>query len=274
MPRAAIIVAKDDKKDSLQNHVLGSIMSKKKNEVKAFIYCGIILSIIGVVMVILYLLDVFADDTLSKVCIYGGIALLFGGVLFALAACADVYDSKKKEPEERSQPESMPQPQPYPQPVPQAVPAQETECAPPVEENVHYFPSEDAYQLVNLGPKQTIEEKFNEIAKMDRAQFVIYIAKLFAIKGYQVKYTPVIDNYDIDLIVEKMDVVIAVGCILTNKVLSDGDIRCVAEGRRHYNANNVMVLTNMYYDRTALNFAKQEQMSLVDRNILAEDFMK
>ena len=142
-----------------------------------------------------------------------------------------------------------------------------------VQQPVRYVPSENVYQFVNMGERQSIEEKFNEIAKMDKTQFVIYVARLFSRKGYQVKFTPVINNHNVDLLVEKLDVTIAVGCILSQKVLTEGDIRCVVDGSRYYHANNVMALTNTYFDRTAVDYAKRERMSLVDRNILAEDFM-
>ena len=138
---------------------------------------------------------------------------------------------------------------------------------------VQYIPSMEAYEFINMGSYQSLEDKFDQISKMDRTQFVIYIARLFSRKGYQVKLTPVIDNFNIDLIVEKMGVTIAVGCILTNKVLGKEDIVPVRQGKDHYRAQNCMALTNMYFDRTALDFAREEKMSLVDRNILAEDFM-
>ncbi|MCH5160329.1 MAG: restriction endonuclease [Clostridiales bacterium] len=139
--------------------------------------------------------------------------------------------------------------------------------------NVKYIPSMEAYEFINMGSYQTLEEKFNQISQMDHTQFVIYVARLFSRKGYQVKLTPVVDNYGIDLIVEKMGVAIAVCCLLSNKVLCKEDITFVCKGKDHYYVQNCMALTNMYFDRTALDFARAEKMSLVDRNILAEDFM-
>lgn len=138
---------------------------------------------------------------------------------------------------------------------------------------VTYIPSQEAYDFIKTGEYQSLDEKFNEISKMDRTQFVIYIARLFSRKGYDVKFTPVTDNHDIDLLVEKMGVTIAVGCILSHKVLCKEDIVSVKNGRSYYGVNNSMALTNMYFDRTALDYAKSEHMSLVDRNILAQDFM-
>ena len=109
---------------------------------------------------------------------------------------------------------------------------------------------------------------------MDKTQFVIYVARLFGYKGYQVKFTPVLDNYGVDLLVEKMGVTLAVGCYLANKVLCERDIASVVEGSKYYHVGGAIAVTNMYFDRSALEFAKKEKMSLVDRNILAEDFMK
>lgn len=127
--------------------------------------------------------------------------------------------------------------------------------------------------LIHMGERQSTEEKFAEIAKMDKTQFVVYAARLFGYRGYRVKFTPVIDNYDVDLLVEKMGVTIAVGCLLSDKVLSAQDVAPVAEGRRYYHASAVMVVTNSYFDRSALDYAKQNNLSLVDRNVLSQDFM-
>lgn len=127
--------------------------------------------------------------------------------------------------------------------------------------------------LIHMGERQSTEEKFAEIAKMDKTQFVVYAARLFGYRGYRVKFTPVIDNYGVDLLVEKMGVTIAVGCVLSDKVLSAQDVAPVAEGRRYYHASAVMVVTNSYFDRSALDYAKQNNLSLVDRNVLSQDFM-
>ena len=168
--------------------------------------------------------------------------------------------------------EPLPAPKNSPEAIPDAV-AQLDNNVTYVGGNVTYIPSMQAYEFINMGRYQTLDDKFDQISKMDHTQFVIYVARLFSRKGYQVKLTPVVDNYEIDMIVEKMDVTIAVGCLLTNKVLCKEDIVGVRKGKDHYNVNNCMALTNMYFDRTALEYARGEKMSLVDRNILAEDFM-
>lgn len=204
-----------------------------------------------------------------------GIVLLFLALLCLLVGLVEKNKCKKATVEQPSEPEPVKldsgMGEPYPVAMPNMAASSYATCVP--EEKVRYIPSENVYNFIHMGDRQSVEEKFNEISKMDKTQFVIYVARLFSRKGYQVKFTPVLDNFDIDLIVEKMGVTIAVGCILTTKVLCESDIKCIKEGSVRYPVSNVMTLTNMYFDKTAVDFAKRERMSLVDRNILAEDFM-
>ncbi len=139
-------------------------------------------------------------------------------------------------------------------------------------DKINYIPSQNVFDFVTMGNHQTVEEKFAQIALMDKTQFVIYMAKLFSLRGYQVRLTTVVDNRNIDMLVEKKGVIIAVGCIKSDKVLSVADVASVKEGLKYYNAHSAMALTNTYFDRSALEFARAESMSLVDRTILMEDF--
>lgn len=234
-------------------------MSKKKGGYAGLAIISALLLIIGAAMAIIgFCTKILPEGTVTDIVKYAGIALAVFGLLFLIICIVNhLSDKKKAKPAEAAE---------------QNVQVDLESVA--QDEPVRYIPSENVYQFVNMGDHQTLEEKFNEIQKMDRTQFVIYIARLFSRKGYQVKFTPVLNNHDIDLLVEKMGVTIAVGCILSSKVLCEGDIHCVVDGSRYYHASNVMALTNMYFDRTALEYAKRERMSLVDRNILAEDFMR
>ena len=136
-----------------------------------------------------------------------------------------------------------------------------------------YVPAVEAYNFVDMGDRQTVDQKFEQIARMDRTQFVVYVARLFSRKGYSVKLTPVIDNYCIDMVVEKHGVAVAVAVVPATRLLGRDDMVCVAEGRKHYPVNNAMVITNLYFDNTAVQFAREQCMSLVDRNVLASEFM-
>lgn len=237
--------------------------TKEKATKKAIAsFFSILIFVIGVTLTILYaLLDFFKQPEnliWGKVCLWGGVALIGVGII-GIIVCVALYrkidrrvEKAKKEQLERIERQAK----------------AEAEGS-----QVRYIPAHEAAELVTVGKYQTLEEKFAQIGKMDRTQFVIYVARLFSRKGYQVKLTPVIDNHDIDLLVEKMGVVIAVGCLISNRVLCKEDIVRVRDGRLYYNVSSCMALTNMYFDRTALEFAQTERMSLVDRNILAEDFI-
>jgi HJR/Mrr/RecB family endonuclease len=155
---------------------------------------------------------------------------------------------------------------------------QYTEYVPPLTDvhaapRVNYIPSQNVYDFVNVGKVQRVEEKFDQIGKMDQAQFVIYFAKLFSLKGYNVKLTPVADNFGIDMLVEKSGVPIAVSCVRSQIVLSADALKAAVEGRNHYGTYHAMVLTNTFFDRSAVELAKKEGLSLVDREVLIDEFL-
>ncbi len=244
-------------------------MSKKSSGYAKYFVWTVLATLCGLAAIVLprAFTEVF-EELFVTVLLVVGLVLLFMALLCLIVGLAEKKKSKKAvgqsvEPVAVDVSAVEPAPVVAPDPVAVTVP----------EEKVRYIPSENVYNFVHMGDRQTVEEKFNEISKMDKTQFVIYVARLFSRKGYQVKFTSVMDNFNVDLIVEKMGVTIAVGCILTTKVLCESDIRCILEGSRRYPVSNVMTLTNMYFDKTAVDFAKRERMSLVDRNILAEDFM-
>ena len=234
-------------------------MSKHdKTKLGAGIFFSVLAFIAGIALVVLrYAWSFFQTDDGAKwtgVCLWGGVALAGIGFIALLVCSAKRRRAQKRAEEENS--------------------ALDEENAQSSEPEVTYIPNREAYELIDMGKYQTMDDKFAQIGQMDRTQFVIYMARLFSLKGYQVKLTPVIDNHDIDMLVEKLGVTIAVGCLISNRVLGQEDIVCVNVGKQYYDASDSMVITNMYFDRTALDYAKAERMSLVDRNILASEFMR
>lgn len=232
-------------------------MSKQKHtKLAAISVLSIIAFLAGLTLDVLYfVLPIFKDETYAQlgiICLFMGAVIAVLGLVFVIVCIVSYKRLDAKEARAAAKAKQ-----------PQQVAATQ----------VRYIPNRETFEFINMGQYQTLDEKFDQIAKMDKTQFVIYVARLFSRKGYQVKLTPVVDNHDIDLLVEKLGVTIAVGCLLTNKVLCKEDIVRVKQGRFYYGVNNCMALTNMYFDRTALEYAKAERMSLVDRNILAEDFI-
>lgn len=254
-------------------------MSKnKKDNLATISLFSILMFVVGVTLDVLYLvLPYFKTDEgqlLAQICIWTGLIMTAIGI-FAVIICVRSYrraDRREKSAEKTSETVYQEAERAKHEKNSRAQTPQSSH-QPSDDSRVTYIPSREAYDFIHMGSYQTLDEKFDQISKMDRTQFVIYVARLFSRKGYQVKLTPVIDNYDIDLLVEKMGVTIAVGCLLTNRILSKDDLVCIRNGKQYYGVSNCMALTNMYFDRSALDYAKAERMSLVDRNVLTEDFM-
>ncbi len=243
--------------------------SKAKGHHKAIEF-AIILLFFGVVAILASVLFLSKEMTnnpalipVNSYCLYIGIGVSALAVLILIIAIAVGAKAKKKQKAKQPEPEVI-------NDVEVSLDAPTTTTG---GTTVTYVPSQEVPTFIEMGSYQSVEEKFEQIAKMDKTQFVIYIARLFSQKGYQVKLTPVFDNYGIDMLVEKMGVIIAVKCVLTNKILGEADVEPVTEGKTYYPASNAMVLTNMYFDRSAVDFAKAHKISLVDRVILTEDFM-
>ncbi len=137
-----------------------------------------------------------------------------------------------------------------------------------------YMPNMETYEFVTVGRRQSVEDKFDQIGKMSKTQFVVYALKLLSLKGFKVVLTPVIDNNGIDLLVTRDGITRGAACILSNKVLSKEDIKFAHEGESYYDVDGSMVITNMYFDRSALDYAKSHKMTLIDRNILIEQYMR
>ena len=260
-----------------------------RKEIKtAFLAIGIILLLIAAACLALYFAwqGQIAEKERSTL-LYVGIGCAVAAVVCVVISLCIKSQPQNKPPKSKEQP-SLPSPAPSQQPARQYAqpseqqyaqqtrqPEQQSMQQPPVDrlpQGAQPVPRQSP-MLIHMGERQSTEEKFAEIAKMDKTQFVVYAARLFGYRGYRVKFTPVIDNYGVDLLVEKMGVTIAVGCVLSDKVLSAQDVAPVAEGRRYYHASAVMVVTNSYFDRSALDYAKQNNLSLVDRNVLSQDFM-
>lgn len=244
-------------------------MKKAKGYQKAIEF-AIIFMFFGIVAILLALVVLLqliqkGDTKLVLVqtyCLYIGIAIVALSVVIIIIAVSSHNKAKSKLKSQTA-----------PEVIGDVEVSIETPATTTTGTTVTYVPSTEVASFVEMGSYQSIEEKFEQIAKMDKTQFVIYVARLFSRKGYQVKLTPVFDNYGIDMLVEKMGVIIAVQCVLASRVLCESDVQPVVEGQSHYSVSQAMVLTNMYFDRTAVDFAKTNKISLVDRVILTEDFI-
>lgn len=232
---------------------------KKSNSALTLLLIGILLIFVGGGALGLTLILGSENEDLKQLCdilMYVCIAIAAFGVICLLAGIISGKSGSKSSGKKQSETDALPS---------EAANGQAVEPT--------YVFEPQSYEFVTVGRRQSVEDKFNEIAKMGKTQFVIYMCKLFSLKGYEVTYTPVAGNNNIDLIVKRDGVTRAVGCLLANKVMCEEDVTPVYEGASFYNVDGVAVVTNMYFDRTALNFAKAHKITLIDRNILIEQYM-
>lgn len=211
---------------------------------------------LAVMVIVMPIFHEDGNELMADVCFCVGLFLLIAG-LVACLCCSRAY--KKREKRDAAK---------------KLLKEKENQKLPVNKDSVTFVPQQHTYQFVHMGQYQTLDEKFEQISKMDKTQFVIYVAKLFSLKGFQVKLTPVMDNYGIDMIVEKMGVTIGVGCLLANKVMCKEHIEHIPKAMIRYNVNKCMALTNTYFDITAVDFARAQHMSLVDRNVLIDEFIR
>ena len=228
-------------------------------------FVSILVFLAGAIVSVLYLtLPYFHSGggaTWGKYLLYGGLALLAVGIIFIVVCIVLFKQSEKKA--ERQKDEYLES----------AIAREQRGERERREPQVNYVPVNETYDLVTVGKYQQVEEKFDQISKMGKTQFVIYVARLFSRKGYQVKLTPVMDNHEVDLLVEKMGVAVAVSCLLSNRVLTRSDLARIRDGRNFYGVYQSVALTNMYFDSSAVQYAQSERISLIDRNVLASEFM-
>ena len=233
----------------------------KSNPAIAILIIGFIMFLVGAVLVAVPLVlnsDAQQDSLAGDIMLYGGGALAALGLVMAIITIcvANKGNSKKSKSNKQA--------------TTQNVNAEEVLTY----DNVEYFATPAEYEFVNVGKHQSTEDKFDQIGKMGKTQFVIYMARLFSLRGYEVQLTPVIDNHGVDMLVKKDGATRAVSCVLANKVLCAEDIKYANEGKSFYQISGAIIITNMYFDRTSLEYARSHNWTLVDRNILAEQYMR
>ena len=136
----------------------------------------------------------------------------------------------------------------------------------------------DGVPVINLQEgyvkKQTLAEKLEQLKKLDHIQFEHYISRLLAIKGYEVKFTPVVDDGGCDMVVSRKGQVTAVRCLLSKELVGKDKIEETLSALNNYLAHDTMLITDNFFTREALRFAKKKPIILVDRKGLIDDFLK
>ena len=120
-------------------------------------------------------------------------------------------------------------------------------------------------RLDNL-PMKPIEK----VDVMTGDEFEKYMEKYFIKKGYKVIRTPLSGDYGIDLIIEHEfgKIGVQLKCYFDKVPLKA--VQEVVAGLRHYGLSSGMVITNSYFQPSAIRLASDNSITLWDRDTLIE----
>lgn len=112
---------------------------------------------------------------------------------------------------------------------------------------------------------QSDEEKLRQIDMMDKSQFVVYLSGLYSLKGYKVDIARVDERCGIDMIVSKNGEKTGVSCMLSKSMLINEHVNLVDNGKKENKLKNAVIITNSYFDQSAVAQAKTSKITLMDR---------
>ena len=105
---------------------------------------------------------------------------------------------------------------------------------------------------------------------MSGAEFELFMTQYFKNQGFKTTHTPISGDYGIDLIIENDFGKIGVQAkCYSNKVSLDA-VQQVVAGLRHYGLSSGIVITNNYFQPSAIRLAADNNITLWDRDKLIE----
>lgn len=122
--------------------------------------------------------------------------------------------------------------------------------------------------------EQTIVSIIDRIDKMSGEQFEIFMEQFFISKGFKVTRTPLSGDYGVDIIIENDFGKIGVQAKCYSNKASLSAVQEIIGGLRHYNLSSGMVVTNNYFQPSAILLAADNNITLWDRNKLIEQLEK
>lgn len=109
-----------------------------------------------------------------------------------------------------------------------------------------------------------------EVDMMPGKTFEQYVALLLKSQGYEVSLTPTSGDFGVDIIAEKFGAKYAIQCKRQKAKVSRNAISDAVAGKKFYDCDEAMTVTNSYFSGPALEFAIKTDCILIDRDDLAE----
>ncbi|WP_206155593.1 restriction endonuclease [Caldanaerobacter subterraneus] len=109
-----------------------------------------------------------------------------------------------------------------------------------------------------------------DVDLMTGKEFESFIYDLFERMGYSVRLTPSSRDQGIDLIATKNGLSIGIQAKRYSTKVSNKAIQEAVAGMKYYNLSKVIVITNNYFTKSAIQLAEANEIILWDRTILTE----
>ena len=110
----------------------------------------------------------------------------------------------------------------------------------------------------------------DDIDMMNGSEFERFIGEMFSKMGYSAEVTKHSGDQGIDVVAEKNDIRIGVQVKCYTNSVGNSAIQEAVAGKKYYNCNKVIVITNNTFTNSAIELAQVNDVILWDRNILKE----
>lgn len=118
--------------------------------------------------------------------------------------------------------------------------------------------------------KQHSNCTIDEVDMMTGNEFEHFICKLFIEMGYSAEVTKQTGDQGIDIIAQKNNIRIGIQAKCYGSTVGNAAIQEVTAGKKFYNCNKVIVVTNNYFTPSAIQLAQANEVILWDRSMLKE----
>jgi restriction system protein len=106
------------------------------------------------------------------------------------------------------------------------------------------------------------------IDAMDGVEFEGYVAARLGRAGWQVKFTPPVGDYGVDLIAEKDGQCVAIQCKRYGKPVGVAAVQQVVSGAPHHGCTRSIVFSNQEFTSAAKQLAGTHRCQLIGRRVL------
>lgn len=143
-------------------------------------------------------------------------------------------------------------------------------CYEEIKERIKYKNYKDILHKreTELGFEKTTIQDVDVMSGLD---FEHFITELFNNKGYNAYTTKASGDQGIDVIAEKFNEKIGIQAKCYTGNVSNTAIQEVVAGKNYYNVNTLMVITNAYFTKSAIELAFVNNVELWDRDKLIEN---